>query len=64
MEKAETRFLRTVAGCTFLGQKQNIGICTELEMFNLTERIEKQKENWYEYISRMTRQQIDIQKYY
>jgi hypothetical protein len=36
-------------------------ISLELKMINLTERIERQKENWHEYILRMPR---DPQIYY
>jgi hypothetical protein len=48
------KFLRSVAGYTLLDQKRNIDIRSELKIFNLTERIEKQYENCHEYILRMT----------
>jgi hypothetical protein len=44
------KFLRSVAGYTLLDQKWS----SELKIFSLTERIEKQKENWHEHILRMT----------
>jgi hypothetical protein len=48
------KFLRSVAGCTLLDQKRSTDIRSELKIFNLSERIEKQKENWHEHILRMT----------
>jgi hypothetical protein len=48
------KFLRSVAGYTLLDQKRSADIRSELKIFNLTERIGKQKENWYECILRMT----------
>jgi hypothetical protein len=43
IESAEMKFLRSVAGCTLLYQKRSADIRLELKIFNLTERIEKQK---------------------
>jgi hypothetical protein len=37
------KFLCSVAGYTLLDQKRKTDICSELKIFNLTERIEKQK---------------------
>jgi hypothetical protein len=54
IESAEMKFLRSVAGYTLLDQKRSTDICSELKIFNLTERIEKQKENWHGPILRMT----------
>jgi hypothetical protein len=48
------RLLCPVAGYTLLHQKRSTGIRSEIKIFNSTERIEKQKENWYEYVLRMT----------
>jgi hypothetical protein len=48
------KFLRSVAGYTLLDQKRSTDIRSALKMFNLTERIEKQKENWHGQILRMT----------
>jgi hypothetical protein len=53
-ESAETKFLCSVAGYTLLDQTRSTDICSELEIFNLTEGIEKQKENWHEHFLRMT----------
>jgi hypothetical protein len=54
-ESAEMKFLRSVAGYTPLNQKQSTDIRSEFKIFNLTERIEKQKKKkWYENILRMT----------
>jgi hypothetical protein len=48
------KFLHSVAGYTVLDQKRNTDIHSELKIFNLTGRIEKQKENLHEHILRMT----------
>jgi hypothetical protein len=48
------KFLHSVAGYTLLDQERSTDIRSELKIFNLTERIEKQKENWHEHILRMT----------
>jgi hypothetical protein len=48
------KFLRSVAGYTLLDQNRSTDIRSELNIFNLTERIEQQKENWHEHILRMT----------
>jgi hypothetical protein len=54
IQSAEMKFLRSVAVNTLLGQRRRTDIRSELKIFNLTERIEKQKENWHEHILRMT----------
>jgi hypothetical protein len=41
------------AGYTLLDKKRSTHIRSELKIFNLTERIETQKENWYEHILRV-----------
>jgi hypothetical protein len=61
IESAEMKFLRLVAGCTLLDQKLSTDVRSELKIFNLTERIEKQKENWHKHILRMT---TDFEKYH
>jgi hypothetical protein len=43
IESAEMRFLRPVAGYTLLDQKRSTRIRSELKIFSLTERIEKEK---------------------
>jgi hypothetical protein len=43
IESAEMKFLRSVAGYTLLNQKRSTDIRSELKIFNLTERTEKQK---------------------
>jgi hypothetical protein len=45
IESAEVKFLHSVAGYTLLDQKRSADIRSELKVFNLTERIENQKEN-------------------
>jgi hypothetical protein len=52
------KFLRSVAGYTLLGQKRSTDIRSELKIFNLVERIENKKENWYEHILRMTKDRL------
>jgi hypothetical protein len=54
IESAEMRFLHPVTGYTPLHLKQSTDMCSELKIFNLTERTERQKESWYEHILRMT----------
>jgi hypothetical protein len=54
IQSAEMKFLRSVARYTLLDQKRSSNIHSELKTFNLTERIEKQKENCHEHILRMT----------
>jgi hypothetical protein len=51
---AEIKILRLVAGYTLLDQKRSTDISSELKIFNLTERIDKQKEKWHKHILRMT----------
>jgi hypothetical protein len=48
------KVLRSVAGYILLDRKRSTDIRSELKISNLTERIEKQKENWHEHILRMT----------
>jgi hypothetical protein len=50
IDSAEMKFLRSVAGYTVLDQKRSTDISSELKIFNLTGRIEKQKENCHEHI--------------
>jgi hypothetical protein len=54
IESAEIKFLRSVARYNLLDQKHSTDIRSELNIFNLTNRIEKQKENCHEHILRMT----------
>jgi hypothetical protein len=54
IKSAEMKFLRSVAGYTLLDQNRSTDIHSELKIFNLTEIIEKQKENCLEHILRMT----------
>jgi hypothetical protein len=43
IESAEMKFLRSVAGYTLLDQNRSTDIRSELKIFSLTDRIEKQK---------------------
>jgi hypothetical protein len=54
IESAEMKFLRSVVGYTLLDQKRGTDSRSELNIFILTERIEKQQKNWHEHILRMT----------
>jgi hypothetical protein len=54
IESAEMEFLRSVAGYTLLDHRRSADTRSELKIFNLTERIENQKENWHEHILRIT----------
>jgi hypothetical protein len=54
IESAEMKFLRSVAGYTLLDKKRSTDIRSVLKIFNLTDRIEKQKENWHENIVEKT----------
>jgi hypothetical protein len=54
IESAEMKFLRSVSGYTLLDQKRSTDTRSELNIFNLTEIIEKQKENCHEHILRIT----------
>jgi hypothetical protein len=48
------RLLRPVAGYALVDQEPNTETRSELKICILTERIERQKENCYEHILRMT----------
>jgi hypothetical protein len=48
------RFLCPVPGHTLLDQKRRTNICSQLNIFILTERTERKKENWYKYILKIT----------
>jgi hypothetical protein len=54
IQSAEMKFLRSVAEYIVLDQKLSTDIGSELKILNLTERIEKLKENCHEHILRMT----------
>jgi hypothetical protein len=58
IESAEMRFLHPVAGYTLLDQKRSTDMRSELKILNLTGRIERQKENWYKHILRMTTDRV------
>jgi hypothetical protein len=46
------KLLCPIAGDTLTDQKRSIDVCSEFKTFNLTDRIEKQRENAYENILR------------
>jgi hypothetical protein len=45
IESDDIRFLHPVAGYTVLDQERSTNLRSEFKIFNLTERIERQKEN-------------------
>lgn len=51
------RFLCPAAGYAFLDQKRSTEIHPELKIFNLTDRIEREK-SWYEYVLRMAKDRL------
>lgn len=53
LESSEMKFLRSVAGLTLLDKQKNVDIRNRLQIYNLYERVQAQKQNWYEHIERM-----------
>lgn len=53
IETSEMKFLRSVAGLTLLDHQRNEHIRQQLNIFNLTEIIQRQKHNWFQHIRRM-----------
>jgi hypothetical protein len=65
MKPTKMGFPHPVAGHTDLHRKRSTDPRPELKIFNLTERIERQKENWYEHILRMKTDGLsNIRAYY
>jgi hypothetical protein len=50
LESAKIRFVHPVDGYTLLNQNTKYGHTFRIKIFNLTERIERRKENWCEHI--------------
>jgi hypothetical protein len=57
-ESADMRFLRPMAEHPLLAQNRSTDISSETQIFRLSERTERQIENWYVYILRMTRDKL------
>jgi hypothetical protein len=53
LETAEMRFLRHVAGCTRRDEMSNLTIRSELQIFNIIDKIRDQKKKWHDHIQRM-----------
>lgn len=53
IETAEMKFLRSVAGYTLLDKKHNEDIRTQLNIYNVNDRINQIRTNWLEHIERM-----------
>lgn len=58
IETAEMKFLRSVAGVTILDKKRSEDIRKDLNIFNLTNRIDNMRNNWYEHVKRMPTDRI------
>jgi hypothetical protein len=52
-QAAETRFLRSVKGCTRLDKIRNGDIRKELGVFSITDRIRRYRQDWLEHVARM-----------
>lgn len=61
IETAEMKFLRSIAGVTILDRRRNEDIRKDLKIFNLTNRIESMRNNWYEHVRRMPTDRIPQQ---
>ncbi|KAJ4431286.1 hypothetical protein ANN_19883 [Periplaneta americana] len=61
IETAEMKFLRSIAGVTILDRKRNEDIRKDLNIFNLTNRIESMRNGWYEHVRRMPTDRIPQQ---
>jgi hypothetical protein len=48
------RFLRRVKGCTRADRIRNVDIRAELNIFNINNRLEENKEKWKQHIDRRT----------
>ena len=58
IETAEMKFLRSVAGYTLFDKKHNEDIRTELQIFNVKDRINDTRTNWLEHIERMPKNRL------
>jgi hypothetical protein len=58
IETAEIRFLRHVAGYTKRDEISNIIIRSELQIFNINDKIKDNKKEWHDHIQRMDRYRI------
>jgi hypothetical protein len=58
IETAEMKFLRNVAGYTLNDQIPNTVIRNELKIFNVNNRIQKNRLNWIHHVGRMEPERI------
>ena len=58
IETAEMKFLRSVAGYTLFDKKHNEDIRTELQIYNVKDRINDTRSNWLEHIERMPKNRL------
>jgi hypothetical protein len=58
IQAAEMRFLRRVKGCTRVDRIRNVDIRAELNIYNINNRLEENKEKWKQHINRMTETRI------
>jgi ribosomal protein L20 len=62
IQAAEMRFLRTVKGCTRVDRIRNVDIRAELNIYNINNTLEENKENWKQHIDRLTETRIPKQR--
>ncbi|PSN48848.1 hypothetical protein C0J52_05119, partial [Blattella germanica] len=53
IETAEVKFLRSVSDVTLIDKKRNTDVRNNLNIFNLTDRINQLQDNWHNHIQRM-----------
>jgi hypothetical protein len=58
IQAAEMRSLRKVKGCTRADRIRNVDIRTQLNVYNINNRSEENKEKWKEHRDRMTESRI------
>jgi hypothetical protein len=63
IQAAETKYIRTVKGCTRLDQIRNEDIRNELEISPLSEKIIEYRNKWKAHLRRMEHTRIPLQAY-
>jgi hypothetical protein len=58
IQAAEMRFLRRVKGCTRADRIRHVDIRAELNIYNMNNRSEENKQKWKQHIDRMTETRI------
>jgi hypothetical protein len=58
IQAAEMRFLRRVKGCTRADRIRNVDIRAKLNIYNINNRLEENKEKWKQHIDRMKETRI------